>query len=323
MMRFGRRVGVVAVVVLGVGLVVPAGGLSARAEDPVFVGWSSLLPGLTDEYDPSSGNDCVAGRVNCVRAVVREMERRFEPVGRSCDHNAMFALAYLRTTQTYLWAAQQPGFFQDTSWVNHEDAVFAKYYFDAYDNWLAGNRSRVPQAWLIAFDAAQERRSTGSGDLLLGMSAHINRDLPFTLAAIGMVTANGDSRKADHDKVDEFLNMVIEPMLAELAARFDPDTVNIKTPFGVGNAGLFQLVAAWREKAWRNAELLVSAPTPQLRAAVAEQIELAAATEATTIVAGNSYLPPLTTTGPRDAFCASHHADPPPAPYRFGTPSAY
>jgi Family of unknown function (DUF5995) len=323
MMRFGRRVGVVAVVVLGVGLVVPAGGLSARAEDPVFVGWSSLLPGLTDEYDPSSGNDCVAGRVNCVRAVVREMERRFEPVGRSCDHNAMFALAYLRTTQTYLWAAQQPGFFQDTSWVNHEDAVFAKYYFDAYDNWLAGNRSRVPQAWLIAFDAAQERRSTGSGDLLLGMSAHINRDLPFTLAAIGMVTADGDSRKADHDKVDEFLNMVIEPMLAELAARFDPDTVNIKTPFGVGNAGLFQLVAAWREKAWRNAELLVSAPTPQLRAAVAEQIELAAATEATTIVAGNSYLPPLTTTGPRDAFCASHHADPPPAPYRFGTPSAY
>ena len=102
--------------------------------------------------------------------------------------------------------------------------------------------------------------------------------------------------------------MVIEPMLAELAARFDPDTVNIKTPFGVGNAAVFQLVAAWREKAWRNAELLVSAPTPQLRAAVAQQIELAAAAEATTIVAGNSYLPPPTTTVPRDAFCASHNA---------------
>ena len=135
------------------------------------------------------------------------------------------------------------GFFQDTPWVNHEDAVFARYYFDAYDNWLAGNRSQVPQAWLIAFDSAKDRRTTGSGDLLLGMSAHINRDLPFTLAAVGMVTAEGESRKADHDKVDEFLNMVIEPMLAELAARFDPDTVNIKTPFGVGNAAVFQLVA--------------------------------------------------------------------------------
>jgi hypothetical protein len=155
------------------------------------------------------------------------------------------------------------------------------------------------------------------------MSAHINRDLPFTLAAIGMVTPEGQSRKPDHDKVDEFLNLVTEPMLAELAERFDPDTVNIETPYGVGYTGLFQLVAAWREAAWRNAELLVSAPTPELRAVVAQQIELSAATQATTIVASNSYLPPLTATGPRDTWCAGHNANPPPMPYAFGTPSAY
>jgi Family of unknown function (DUF5995) len=324
MMRLRQRSGgFAAALVLAVGLVVPAGQQPAHADDPIFVPWSSQLPGLTDEYNPSSANDCVAGRINCVRAVIREMERRFEPLGRSCDHNAMFALAYLRTTQTYLWAAEQAGFFQDTPWVNHEDAVFAKYYFNAYDNWLAGNLSQVPQAWLIAFDSAAERRTTGSGDLLLGMSAHINRDLPFTLAAIGMVTPEGQNRKEDHDKVDEFLNKVTEPMLAELAERFDPDTVTIETPFGVGHAGLFQLIAAWRERAWRNAELLVSAPTPELRAAVAQQIEHAAAAEATTIVASNSYLPPLRTTVPRDAFCSSHNANPPPAPYAFGMPSAY
>jgi hypothetical protein len=56
---------------------------------------------------------------------------------------------------------------------------------------------------------------------------------------------------------------------------------------------------------------------------VAQQIELTAAAEATTIVASSSYLPPLTTTVPRDAFCASHNANPPPAPYAFGMPSAY
>jgi len=323
-MRTRRRIGVLAVLVLAVGLAVPAGQQAAHADDPpIFVPWSSLLPGLTDEYNPSSANDCVAGRMNCVRSVIREMERRFEPLGRSCDHNSAFALAYLRTTQTYLWAAEQPGYFQDTPWVNHEDAVFAKYYFNAYDNWLAGNRSQVPQAWLIALDSAAARRTTGSGDLLLGMSAHINRDLPFTLAAIGMVTPEGESRKHDHDKVDEFLNLVTEPLLAELAERIDPDTVTIETPFGVGYTGLFQLIAAWRERGWRNAELLVSAPTPELRAVVAQQIELTAANEAAAIVATNSYLPPLTTTGPRDAWCASHNANPPPMPYAFGTPSAY
>lgn len=323
-MRTRRRIGVLAVLVLAVGLAVPAGQRAAYADDPPpFIPWSSLLPGLTDEYNPSSANDCVGGRMNCVRSVIREMERRFEPLGRSCDHNSAFALAYLRTTQTYLWAAEQPGYFQDTPWVNHEDAVFAKYYFNAYDNWLAGNRSQVPQAWLIALDSAAARRTTGSGDLLLGMSAHINRDLPFTLAAIGMVTPEGESRKHDHDKVDEFLNLVTEPLLAELAERIDPDTVTIETPFGVGYTGLFQLIAAWRERGWRNAELLVSAPTPELRAVVAQQIELTAANEAAAIVATNSYLPPLTTTGPRDAWCASHNANPPPMPYAFGTPSAY
>jgi Family of unknown function (DUF5995) len=325
MMRLRRPTGVFVALVVAVGLVVPAGQQSAQANDPPppFVPWSALLPGLTDKYNLSSANDCVAGRMNCVRALIREMERRFEPLGRSCDHNAIFALAYLRTTQTYLWAAQQPGFFQDTQWVNHEDAVFAKYYFNAYDNWRAGNRSQVPQAWLVAFDSAAQRRTTGSGDMLLGMSAHINRDLPFTLAAIGMVTPEGQSRKADHDKVDEFLNKVTEPMLAELAARLDPDTVNIKTPYGAGHAGLFQLIVAWRERAWRNAELLVSAQTPQERAAVAQQIELTAAAEATAIVAGNSYVPPLTTTARRDTFCARNNANPPPQPYAFGMPSAY
>ena len=67
--------------VFTVGLVVPAGQQSARADDPVFVGWSSLLPGLTEEYNPSSASDCVAGRMNCVRAVIREMQRRFERWG--------------------------------------------------------------------------------------------------------------------------------------------------------------------------------------------------------------------------------------------------
>ena len=74
---------------------------------------------------------------------------------------------------------------------------------------------------------------------------------------------------------------------------------------------------------WRNAELLVSAPTPAARALVAQEIELTAATQAAAIALANSYLPPLLTTGPRDAFCASHNANPPPMPYAFGMPSAY
>ena len=318
-----RRGRVLAVLLALAGLLFSAGRQPAAADDPIFVDWPSLLPGLVDEYDPSSANDCVAGRPNCLDATIREMERRFAPLGQACDHNAVFALAYLRTTQTYEWARDQAGYFNDTPWVNHEDAVFAKYYFNAYDNWAAGHRSQVPEAWLLAFDAAAGHRVTGSGNLLLGMNAHINRDLPFTLAAIGIATPDGQSRKPDHDKVNQFLNTVVQPLLAELAARFDPTIVNIVTPYGVGYTALFQTIAAWREQAWRNAELLVTAPTPEIRSAVAAEIEAAAATEALALTAANSYLPPLVTSAPRDAFCASHNGDPPPMSYAFGTASAY
>src|SRR5262245_30608563 len=76
----------------------PAAG---AAEDPPFVPWTSLLPTLTAGFDPNSSNVCVRGAESCVHAVIREMQHRFEPLADACDHNAIFALSYLRTTEEY------------------------------------------------------------------------------------------------------------------------------------------------------------------------------------------------------------------------------
>ena len=278
---------------------------AARADDPPpFVGWSALMPSLTYQYDPTSEDDCVAGRFQCVEKVIKEMQRRLDPLAESCDHDAVFALAYLRTTEAYLTYARRSDFFADARFVNHQDVVFARMYFEAYDDWASGRVERVPPAWRIAFSAADDERVTGSGDLLLGISAHINRDLPFALAAIGMTTRSGVSRKHDHDKVDEILNAVVEPLILEQAARFDPEMARGRTPYGLGYAGLLQTIVTWREVAWRHAELLVAAPDLASRDLVAQQIEEYAATQAQTIEAGSRYLPPLTTTKARNEYCA-------------------
>jgi hypothetical protein len=295
----------------------------AQAEEPLFVDWSSLLPGLTTTYEPSSANDCASGRSGCVRSTIREMQRRFDPMAKACDPNAVFGLAYLRTTQTYEWARDQAGFFDDTPFVNHEDAVFARYYFDAYDDWAAGRRREVPQAWRIAFDSAAGHEVSGVGNLFLGMSAHVNRDLPYVLADIGLTYPDGSSRKADHDKVNQFLNAVLDPLLAEEAARFDPTADDLHDPLLLGYTTAFQLLAAWRETAWRNAERLVSAPTPAARALVAQSIEDYAAGVASAIKLGTAYLPPFTTSASSDAFCRSHAGAAAPTAYAFGTPSPW
>jgi hypothetical protein len=284
---------------------------AATADNPPFVGWSALLPSLALPYDPASPDDCIGGRERCVDKTIRQMTSRLDPLASSCDHNAVFSLTYLRVTQEYRRTiGADPSFFDDTSFVNYEDTVFAHYYFAAFDAWAAGRIEDVPPAWRIAFDAAAAHAVSATGDLLLGINAHVQRDLPLVLYSIGLVAPDGTSRKPDHDRVNEILNRVIEPLIAEIARRFDPTIDDTDLPTSLDDTTLFQLLAAWREKAWRNAEALAAAPTPQARNLVVAQIENDAASEARTIVASTAY-PPLTRgSATRDAYCATHHDDP-------------
>jgi Family of unknown function (DUF5995) len=300
----GRRLA--AVCALVVVLAAPA---AATAEDAPFVGWTALLPGLSLPYDPTSPDDCIAGRSQCVDKTIREMTRRVDTLAASCDHNAIFSLTYLRVTEEYRRTIDTP-FFDDTPFVNYEDGLFAHYYWAAYDAWAAGQIAQVPPAWRMAFGAAADHAVSASGDLLLGINAHVQRDLPLVLYSIGLVAPDGTSRKPDHDRVNIILNRVMDDVLAEIARRFDPTIDDTNLPTSLDDTALFQVIAAWREKAWRNAEALAAAPTPAARALVVAQIENDAATEAKSIVAATAYPPLIGGTGARDAYCALHHDDP-------------
>jgi hypothetical protein len=295
----------------------------AHADLLPYVPWSSYLPGWTDQYVPTSDNDCVAGRPNCLNGTLKEQSRIADDTASTCSHNAIFARAYVRMTQLYGYTRAIPGYYQDVPYFNHVDAVFARYYTDAYYSWKNGDRASVPQAWLTAFDAAQGKKVSGSGDLLLGMNAHINRDLPYVMAAVGLVAPDGTSRKPDYDAVEAWLYDATAPLIAEFAARFDPSIDDTADPLGLGNWSLFQMVSAWRENAWRNAEALVSAPTPEARALVSASIEAQANATAQSIKSSMAYVPLLSSTNARDTFCAAHKGDAPPVPYAFGAATAW
>lgn len=284
----------------------------AAAQDAPFVDVTSSLPPLPGAYTPSVEPDCPGGEPACVDTVIAEMERRFEPLARACDHNAVFALSYLRTTEEYRRTIQGvapygPAFWDDARFLTHEDAVFARYYFDAADRWASGDHGAVPRAWRIAFAAADRHEVQGIGDLLLGINAHVQRDLPYALAGIGLVKPDGSSRKPDHDRVNQFLNRILDDIVSEAARRFDPAIDDWDVPGTTLDAlAVFQLLPTWREIAWRNAERLAGARTAEERARVAAQIEDYAATAAETIRAGARYQPLLgQSSSPRDAYCAA------------------
>lgn len=299
----------VAVVAAATALCLACAG-AARSDDPPYLPWVSLLPSVGTPVDPTSTNPCRNGSLSCVDKTIREMQTSFAQLAAECNHNALFSLVYLVVTEQYDQTVDgDPGFFVDTPFVNNEDAVFAGYYFHAYDDWYAGHPALVPSAWQVAFRAADEHEVTGTGDLLLGINAHVNRDLPFVLAELGLFNSDGSSRKPDHDKVNVILNAVERPALTELAHRFDPTIFDPSAdPTGLSETTFFQLLEEWREEAWRNAERLVAAAgTPEWES-VAQSIEDAAAAKASAIEIETAYRRPLTSTQARDAYCADHAA---------------
>lgn len=269
--------------------------------------WRALIRTMPGVAATTSTNVCGVGSPACIRDVVAEMTRRYDVLAARCSHEAPFALMYLRVTQAV--ETQGARRFQSTEYLNHLDAVFANLYFTAYDNWQAGRRKFVPEAWQIAFDAADHETVATLGDMLLGMNAHISRDLPFALARAGLEEPDGRSGQVDFNSVNGLLGEVTSSMLREEADRFDPSLTSTVLPaIQLDPSNLQQLLSAWRSEAWRNAERLLAARTPAQRAQVARTIELGAAGRARLIASVTSNLVIGPDAARRDAYCERHRS---------------
>ncbi len=255
--------------------------------------WAIAAP--VSSSDPEDKRACKQGDPKCVHFVIQEMERRFRHIARACDHDAIFSLLYLRTTEKFKETLNSIGY-GDPASIIRQDAVFAGYYFRAYDAYHSGH-GYVPPAWRIAFDAATQHKVTAAGNALLGINAHIQRDQPFTL--FDLDRQGHPVSYVDHTLVNNFLAQV--DVEDEIAARFDPTFDDNSDP-----AALQLIVVAWREQAFANYLRLRNAPTAEARAAVTAEIEAFAAAVAAGIVQQTSY-PAGTDSSSRDAFCAGNH----------------
>ena len=235
--------------------------------------------------------DCVSGRDACVDRLVRDMRRNLNRLG--CDHNAPFALLYLRTTEE-IRRAIRAGEFSDRRAWNRVTFGFGRYYLDAFRAWRHGHRARAPAAWRIAFRAAERRQVVTLGDLMLGINAHVNRDLAFIYYRLGVTSY------ADHLHVNDVLRRVQPVVYPEIIARFDP-TLGGQAP---NDPSLSLDIFAWRELAWHNAARLAAASTRAARRVVARRIERHAARLARRI--RGAFPATAAASRRRDAFCSQH-----------------
>jgi hypothetical protein len=253
-------------------------GASAWGSDhPANVHWERFLPALPSptEVQPRSVPNCRRATMRCIDVEVVRLRRLQERWG--CDHRAVFATTYLELTKTLRRVLrEQPDFLRYPKYLYVEDALFANVYFKTIRD--ARREQPVPEAWRIAFEAAKSADLNATQDMLLGINAHVQNDMPFVLAALGLRTPSGASRKEDHDAINEVLDRSYAKVIAAVRDRFDPQvgTTNSEATPADDVFGL-EMVKGWRELVWRNAERLLNAEDGAEREQVAEQIQANAA----------------------------------------------
>jgi Family of unknown function (DUF5995) len=137
--------------------------------------------------------------------VVAELQQRIDALPEDRIHRRTFIKTYQRTTEA-VGDAVDAAFFEDPEWVVRWDIAFADLFIVAHDADQAGGW--VPRPWRLAFQADSSLPTLIQ--LLLGMNAHINYDLPqATLAVISdqdfqdRVLLN--CRRRDHERIDKIL----------------------------------------------------------------------------------------------------------------------
>ena len=117
----------------------------------------------------------------------------------------------------------------------------------------------MPKSWRLCFDAAVAGTGLVLQDVLLGVNAHVNHDLPLALSTIS-IEPDRAQRYRDHSAVNAVLASVTERATERLAATYAPGLAAMDDCAGSIDEMLsaFSLEVA-RESAWEGAVSLANA----------------------------------------------------------------
>ncbi len=286
-------------------LVAAAPGAAQLAGDDLLPWPQSLPPADVPNDVQAHGVDhCRHAAVRCVVGLEHRLERQFARFDQSCDHRAVISYSYLQITRGLLAdlrGSRGAALVEHRRWMEYLITNFSNRYFRAFHRWTRG-RPLTP-AWRITFEAAAHGDTQAGQEVLLFSNAHVQHDLPFAYAKLGIETRSGRSRKPDHDAVNAVNARVFDGIEKFVAAHYDPSFSLIDIPFvPVEEVGTLELVKAWREGAWRSAERLLAADSAAERDAVAARIRETSTRWAEMISSGS--LPGYRAT--RDEYCAAH-----------------
>jgi hypothetical protein len=177
------------------------------------------------------------------------------------------------------------GRFRDDQWMEKYVLTFADFYRQYL--WGFENNEGIPKAWQIAFEAAKLgdyppsfskqpeddrpfkellptvtwRRPLVVQELILGIHAHINYDLPLTLNQLGF-DPRSEAHQHDHNEINMIIAEAVDAIQNFIISHYSPVFSVIDTALG----NLDEIITCWtfskaREHAWNYAVILNSNPS--------------------------------------------------------------
>jgi len=194
------------------------------------------------------------------------------------DRRAIFVGCYRLMTGNML-DALDAGRFQDDVWVSNLLHRFAEYYFDALACYDQHHRD-TPVVWQLAFEATRDDDVTTMQHLLLGVNAHINFDLVFTLVDMlapewaELTEDQRAQRHADHTLVNRIIGETVDAVQDQVIDRHSPWFDLVDKLLGPVDEWLTsQLISRWREEVWDNAVRYLELATPKEREILRREVE--------------------------------------------------
>jgi len=207
-------------------------------------------------YDPT-----LLAAVQVTPQSISDVIQIMETIESTCadgDGLKWFNWLYLQVTQAVetRGSASGSGSFTDSAWIAALDVAFARYYLGAIRSSLSG--APTPGCWQALFDLRNQTSLARIQFALAGINAHINHDLPqavlATCRATSVAPQHGTTQYNDYTALNTTLDSLINAAKVTLRVRLLGDS--IPPVSGLDNTLAAWSVAAAREAAWNNAELL-------------------------------------------------------------------
>jgi Family of unknown function (DUF5995) len=231
--------------------------------------------------------------------LIARMAAMLGPLEAGGDQRRYFHATYQRTTIAVADEIKRGGF-GDPDWVERWDVAFADLYLDALEASLAGRRPSRP--WDIAFSAPADLPPLRN--VLLGMNAHINYDLPQALLAVITDEEFGDAallarREADHQAIDGVLASRVAAEDDELTRLSGPPPLLDRLLRPLNQLGTQRFLREARTKVWANTIALNRArgQGPDAYAALLARLEELSAAKVSALQAPGQVLLKLAATG--------------------------